>query len=614
MLLNELMKKAFGINQRIASSRQLNIRDLTSTGCSKVLHLFYEPKSTMNKTLKHHIDTSAMKGNTIGDNDESIDVGRLFGVLVDNKLWIFAVTVLFAVLSAIYVSVSTKEPTFKVAAKIQVSGITAINSQKKTSQNLVKVTLPQSEIAIEKIRSREILSHVVDLLNLDVNITPKSLPIFGNLLMQHGVERPSFAQGWASTWANESITVTEMPVNKNITGDTIILRVIDASHYELFKEGKYLGTGSVNKLNSFVDGQLNLRVTSLNAAPGAEFELTRVSRMQAIENLRNSLSISKIGKDTGILSLSMKGAQPLKIQRILNAILDFYYIQNIKLQMGEAPYALEYFENQLSKASLQLEEARSKINQSRIFQYSEELSLKAQSILGRIVNAKTQLNHLKFIESQFAEYYNPSQSTYTALLDKKEQRERELKNLNNQVMLLSETEQKILFSLSDFKVVQEKYLGLKNKIQEVKVAVANMLGIASIMDAAYISPQSVKPKKAMIVVFSTMLGGMLSVGVILLRAVFLRGVESSVQLEALGLTMYATIPLSDEQEKLNRKVIRGTEKHSRQIPNGLLAERNPADLAIEAIRGLRKCLFKINRALSAITVEQPVHLIAQVLK
>ncbi len=129
-----------------------------------------------------------------------------------------------------------------------------------------------------------------------------------------------------------------------------------------------------------------------------------------------------------------------------------------------------------------------------------------------------------------------------------------------------------------------------NKIQEVKVAVANMLGIASIIDAAYISSQSVRPKKAMIVVISTMLGGMLSVGVILLRALFRRGVESSDQLEALGLPMYATIPLSDEQGKLSRKVNRGTDKLSRKIPHGLLAERNPADLAIEAIRGLRTSL------------------------
>ena len=544
----------------------------------------------MNKAQKHYIDTSAMKDNTIGDNDEAIDLGRLFGILVDHKVWIFAVTALFAALSAIYVSVSTQVPTFKVEAKIQLSGITAINSQAKTSQNLVKTTLPQSEIAIGKIRSQEILGRVIDLFNLSVIITPKSLPIFGDLLMQHGVERPSFAQGWASAWANEDITVTEMSVNQNMIGDTIILRVMDDSHYKLFKEGEYLGTGSVNKLNSFVDGQFKLRVTSLHAAPGAEFELKHVSRMQAIENLRKSLSISKIGEDTGMLSLSMKGTQPLKTQRILNAILDLYYIQNIKLQIGEAPDTLEYFENQLSKARLQLQDARSNVNELEVLHYSEKLSLKAQSILDRIVNTKTKLEQLEFVESQLAEYYTPSQSTYAALLDKKGQRERELKYLKEQVVLLSGTDRKILYILIDYKVVKTKYLYLMNKIQEVKVAVANMLGIASIIDAAYISSQSVRPKKAMIVVISTMLGGMLSVGVILLRALFRRGVESSDQLEALGLPMYATIPLSDEQGKLSRKVNRGTDKLSRKIPHGLLAERNPADLAIEAIRGLRTSL------------------------
>ena len=94
----------------------------------------------------------------------------------------------------------------------------------------------------------------------------------------------------------------------------------------------------------------------------------------------------------------------------------------------------------------------------------------------------------------------------------------------------------------------------------------------------------------MIVVIATLLGGMLSVGVILLRAAFRRGVETPDQLEALGLPMYATIPLSDEQGKMSRKVKRKTDKHFREIPNGLLAARNPADLAIEALRGLRTSL------------------------
>ncbi len=70
---------------------------------------------------------------------------------------------------------------------------------------------------------------------------------------------------------------------------------------------------------------------------------------------------------------------------------------------------------------------------------------------------------------------------------------------------------------------------------------------------------------------------------------FNRGVETADQLEALGLPVYATVPLSEEQEKLNRRVRRnGGKGHS--IPVGLLAERNPTDTSIEALRGLRTSL------------------------
>ncbi|XKE43598.1 polysaccharide biosynthesis tyrosine autokinase [Cobetia sp. UIB-001] len=523
---------------------------------------------------------------TRDNDDDAIDLGRLFGILVDHKQWIIAITGLFAVIGVIYALLAT--PIYKVDALIQIDDAPSTNPLADVNSILGKEPPSQSEIEI--IRSRMVLGRAVDLLNLDITISPKRLPLLGDFLVRRGVERPDFAQGWASTWAGESIDVSEMPVDDAMLGSTITLRVLDETNYELFLEGESLGKGSVNQLDTFADGQLNLRVTSLSAAQGAEFELTHISRMQAIEDLRNSFSVAEQGKETGILSWSMTGENPRKLQRILNTIADIYYSQNVQRQSEEARNSLEFLDNQVPKVRAQLDAAESRLNEFRTSRDSVDLSLETQSVLERIVNLEAQVNQLELTEAEIAKRYTPSHPTYKALLEKKEQLKREMDKLNAQVKNLPETQQEVLRLTRSVEVTQAIYVQLLNKVQEMEIAKASTVGNVRILDDAGILPQPVKPKKAMIVVIATLLGGMLSVGLILLRAAFRRGVESPDQLEALGLPMYATIPLSDEQGKLSRKVKRATDKHSRQIPNGLLAARNPADLAIEALRGLRTSL------------------------
>ncbi|WP_323092366.1 GNVR domain-containing protein, partial [Aeromonas jandaei] len=114
------------------------------------------------------------------------------------------------------------------------------------------------------------------------------------------------------------------------------------------------------------------------------------------------------------------------------------------------------------------------------------------------------------------------------------------------------------------------------------------IGNVRIIDDAAVETRAVKPKKPLIVVLATLLGGMLSVGLILVRAAFHRGVESPEQLEEMGLSVYATIPYSAEQATIEQQ-----QKKRRQampLNEALLAARNPADLAMESLRSLRTSL------------------------
>ncbi len=80
---------------------------------------------------------------------------------------------------------------------------------------------------------------------------------------------------------------------------------------------------------------------------------------------------------------------------------------------------------------------------------------------------------------------------------------------------------------------------------------------------------------------------MISVAFVLVRAALHRGVENPNDIEQIGLSVYASIPKSSLQLELFNKLKRHR-KQNRDLT--LLAESNPADLSVEALRGLRTSL------------------------
>jgi len=84
---------------------------------------------------------------------------------------------------------------------------------------------------------------------------------------------------------------------------------------------------------------------------------------------------------------------------------------------------------------------------------------------------------------------------------------------------------------------------------------------------------------------------MLAVGIVFVRAMLNRGVESSEQLEQDGINVYASIPKSETQENMNARLIKlAKRKQTEAIRAPLLAKEDPTDLAIESLRGLRTSL------------------------
>ena len=114
-----------------------------------------------------------------------------------------------------------------------------------------------------------------------------------------------------------------------------------------------------------------------------------------------------------------------------------------------------------------------------------------------------------------------------------------------------------------------------------------------IIDSAVTQPDPIKPNKTLIMVSGTLLGLMCSVGLVLLRIAFRRGINTSEQLEGFGVPVMATLPRSMwlwKKTNLRRKRVLGSRWRHKINDVPFLPVDRPADIFVEAVRGLRTSL------------------------
>ncbi|HBR3602699.1 TPA: polysaccharide biosynthesis tyrosine autokinase [Klebsiella pneumoniae] len=508
---------------------------------------------------------------TSKDADE-IDLGRLIGEFIDHRKLIISVTSLFTLVALIYAIFAT--PIYQADALIQVEQKQA-NAILSNLSQMLPDSQPQSAPEIALIRSRMILGKTVDDLNLQARVKQKYFPLLGRGFARLSGDKPG----------SLSISRLYIPENDNDTPE-IILTVKERNSFSI-SVGDFIINGKVGELLD--ERGISLKVDEISAKPGTEFSIVYVSRLKAITDLQDDIAVADQGKDTGMLTLSLTGDNPVLIERILNSISENYLAQNIARQAAQDAKSLEFLSKQLPEVRSDLDQAEDKLNQYRRKSDSVDLSLEAKAVLDQIVNVDNQLNELTFRESEISQLYTKEHPTYKALMEKRKTLQDEKSKLNKRVSAMPETQQEILRLSRDVESGRAVYMQLLNRQQELNIAKSSAIGNVRIIDNAVTQPKPIKPKKKLIVLIGIILGVMTSAGVVLLRVILRRGIETPEQLEELGINVYASIPIA---ETFSKSVVqkKGWSKKSAEEIQGFLAVDNPADLSIEAIRGLRTSL------------------------
>lgn len=510
-----------------------------------------------------------------GEESTGWDLAHIVGQLVDHRWVIVAVTALFMLLGTLYSLFAT--PIYSADAMVQVEDKNS-NTVLNDLTQMISSAQPMSATEVEIVTSRLVIGKTVHDLGLDALVQQNYLPVIGKGLSRLMGHKPG------------QVDISQLSLPANWEKPVLQLEVNGPDSYTVSKNGKTLFKGKVGQLESH-NGVTMLVKSIQQANPGTDFTVTKLSELQAIGMVTNNLTVADKGKDTGVLGLTYLGEDPVQISTVLDQIINNYVDQNIDRKSAEAQKSLQFLKVQLPQVRAKLDAAEDKLNVYRRKNDSVDLSLEAKSALDSSVSIQSQLNELTFREAEVSQLFTKDHPTYRALLEKRQTLEDEQKRLNQKIAQMPQTQQDIVRLTRDVQAGQEIYMQLLNRQQELSISKASTVGNVRIVDHAATAAAPVAPKKLLVIVASLMLGLVVSVGYVLVKALFHHGIDRPDQLEEQGINVYATVPLSEWQRKRDVEALSRRGTQIKVDPhNTLLSLGNPTDLAVEAIRSLRTSL------------------------
>ncbi|CAM0997709.1 Polysaccharide biosynthesis tyrosine autokinase [Rhodanobacter sp. Root179] len=528
---------------------------------------------------------------TPSSSDDEIDLGELLGTLVDHKWLILIVTGVFFVVSVAYALLAT--PIYQANAIVQVEQkVPSLPGLSDLTQTLgASSSEATTEIAL--ITSRTVIGGAADNLHLAISVTPHHFPLFGNFLARRyspdkpgAVAPPKFGMN-SYDWGGAALDIFQLDVPARLQGKTLTLVAGNSGAFSLRDDdGNVLLNGQVGQPAS--GHGVTIQVKALAANPGTCFDVVRQRDLAVITQLQQDINASEQGKDSGILALTYNNADPALATNLLDQVSEIYVKQNVDRNSAEAANSLKFVKEQLPNVRRDLEKATAALNAFQTQAHSVDITMQTKGLLDQTVAIETSIQQLRMQQADIERRFTPEHPAYKALMQQIGQLQAQKDAMEKQVGELPDTQQELLRLTRDVQVSNETYTNLLNQAQQLDIARAGTVGNVRIIDKAAVdTSHPVKPKKAIIVLGGTFLGGFLAVAFIFLRQMLNRGVEDPAAIEQLGLPVYASIPLSEQEIAISVKDVHHHGSNGRQH---LLAVSAPADLATEALRSLRTSL------------------------
>lgn len=523
--------------------------------------------------------------------EKEITLSEVIALLSENRLLIALTTAAMLFLGIAYAFFGT--PLYKADVMIQVDsnpGSDTLNDKLGDLASLFQ-SKASTDAEIELIRSRMVVEETVRSLQLYVNATPHRFPLIGTLIARQapaGSPASPFLGMSSFAWGGESLGVAQFDVPAALYDQPFKLMVGAGQAFELRDaDGHTVLRGHVGIAEQGATrfGSVQLRVDNMIARAGTSFNLRRSSTQLTTADLQSALNISEKAKQSGIVAVSIEGPDAARTAATVNRVASIYVQRNVDRKSAQAQQMLQFLADQLPQLRADLDEAEAKYNAFRTQNGTVDLETEGKLLLQSIVDSKTKLVELQQQRSALAQRYTVEHPSVQAIDAQVGELQAQQRSFDEKVAALPSMQQQALRLMRDVRVDTDLYTKLLDSTQQLRVLKAGQLGNVHTVDYAEVAEKPVKPKKALVIALSGLIGVLLGCAIAFVRSTLNRGLETPSEIEgAVGVPVYAIVSRSARQRTLQQSARGGG--------SGLnvLAAAQPDDVAVEGIRSLRTAL------------------------
>lgn len=521
--------------------------------------------------------------------DDEINISEYFDILVDRKWLVAGVTTLALALGVAYALFSTPIYQSNLLVQVEDSAPDA-KGFLGDSASLFDVKTPATG-EIQIIRSRSVLGAAVDQTKLYIEAAPRYLPVVGTWLARRadGLSTPGFLGMQGYVTGKEKIDVAQFDVPPAFEdGKPFTVTALGEGRYSLTHEDldeALNGTVGQPLVHRGSAGTLTLLIDTLAGNAGAQFNVSRDSRLGTVEDLQRRLQLAEQGKQSNVISVTLEDSDRQRLSNILNAIGTQYVKQNVERKAAEAQKTLDFLDVQLPEFKKQLEASEDAYTKFRNANKTVALDEEAKVVLTQSVELQTKLLEAQQHRRELAAKYTDTNPRVRMIDGQIAAVQRELGGLSNRVAAMPTTQQDALRLERDVRVNGELYKSLLNSALQLRLVKEGKIGNVRLLDSAVQPKRPIKPQKPLIVALSLVLGFLAGAALAIVRSLFMGGVRNPQEIEAhTGLNVYSVVPYTSEQIQLQQRAAAKTSGVQ------LLAVSHPESPAIEALRSLRIAL------------------------
>ncbi len=521
---------------------------------------------------------------------DEVELATYFDVIWESRWLIAGIALVFTLLGAIYAFSS--KPVYEANLMIHVE-----EEGQKEAKNIIgdvnsMFDVKTSAMAeMELLQSRLVVSRAVDNLRLYINAGPKHFPVIGSWLSGYnkGLSTPGLFGYGGYVWGQEKINVGVFNVPESLQNEPFMVTAQGNGQFLLSqKEEQIELRGKVGEMLLFETpkGSFELRIDQLEGRPGAQFNLTRTSRLATIEGVQRSMSVvEQGGKLSGVIGVALRGSDPRWTSGVLNEVGKEYVKQNASRKTEEAEKSLAYLNKQMPELKAQVEQAEARYNAFRNSNGTVDLSEESKLSLQESSAAKLRRVELQQKRLELMTRYTSDHPLVQGIDSQIKETNSQINATNERIKSLPMIEQNLVRLQREVKVNTELYTALVNTAQQLRLAAVGKVSNVRLIDAAMTPERPIKPNRPMILAMSLLAGLFLGVLIAFFRKSLYGGIDTPEQLEKVtGLPVFATIPHSKRQKELYQQV---NAKHQK-VP--LLASVSSADAAVESLRNFRTAL------------------------